>query len=183
MFNYAREMTFQAIMNSRENDMIIRKYRTADRDRLLEITAVCFEGVSIDYNIEELYGPVAGMNWTSRKKKHIEEDIAANEEGIFVAEEGGEAVGYITTRVNAHTRIGWIPNLSVLPDFQKRGIGRMLLDAAVDYLRRRGMLYARIETLEQNRTGSHFYPKYGFREIARQIHYIIPLESDSNSRE
>jgi ribosomal protein S18 acetylase RimI-like enzyme len=38
------------------------------------------------------------------------------------------------------------------------------------------MRYVRIETLEQNRRCAALYPKLGFREIARQVHYIRPLE-------
>ena len=90
-----------------------------------------------------------------------------------------EVAGYITTRLNRSTRIGGIPNLAVLPQFQRRGIGRRLIEKALAYLRAEGMLYARIETLEQNPIGTSFYPAMGFTEVARQIHYIQPLsESD-----
>ena len=37
------------------------------------------------------------------------------------------------------------------------------------------MLYARIETLEQNTRCLAFYPSMGFQEIGRQVHYIMPL--------
>ena len=86
-----------------------------------------------------------------------------------------EIAGYITTRINRSTQIGGIPNLAVLPQFQRRGIGRQLIEKALEYLRAEGMLYARIETLEQNPVGTSFYPAMGFTEIARQIHYIQPL--------
>ncbi len=38
-----------------------------------------------------------------------------------------------------------------------------------------GMEYARIETLEQNAVGQHFYPKLGFKEVSRQILYMMPI--------
>ncbi len=37
------------------------------------------------------------------------------------------------------------------------------------------MVTAKIETLEQNATAASLFPKLGFREVARQIHYIKPL--------
>ena len=40
------------------------------------------------------------------------------------------------------------------------------------------MTYARIETLDQNDVGAHFYPDFGFQEVARQIHYIMPIFAD-----
>ena len=39
-------------------------------------------------------------------------------------------MGYITTRLNQRSRIGWIPNLAVDPAYHKKGIGRKLIDEA-----------------------------------------------------
>jgi ribosomal protein S18 acetylase RimI-like enzyme len=50
------------------------------------------------------------------------------------------------------------------------------MQAALDQFRQKGMELARIETLEQNEVGSSFYPKAGFVEVARQIHYAMPLK-------
>ena len=155
--------------------MNIRRFRESDRERLKAITVICFEGVSVDQNIEKLHGIVGGHDWRWRKARDVDADVAANAEGVFVAEVDGEVVGYISTRVNRDTRIGGIPNFSVLPQCQKQGIGRALASAALEYLREQGMQLARIETLEQNAVGRHFYPQLGFREIARQIHFAMPL--------
>jgi ribosomal protein S18 acetylase RimI-like enzyme len=154
---------------------MIRKYRTTDIEALQQITTICFEKVSIDKNIEERYGVISGVDWKARKRTHIDDDVAANADGIFVAEIDGEIAGYITTRINRWTKIGGIPNLAVLPKFQRRGLGRELIETALAYFREEGMQYARIETLDQNELGAAFYPKMGFVEVARQIHYIQPL--------
>ena len=154
---------------------MIRNYKPSDLQTLRQITAICFEEVSIDKNIEDRFGRIGDMDWKARKLSHIDDDAAANPDGIFVAEVDGEIAGYITTRLNAATRIGGIPNLAVLPKFQRRGIGRRLIEKALAYLQAEGMLYARIETLAQNPVGTHFYPDMGFTEVARQIHYIQPL--------
>ena len=58
--------------------------------------------------------------------------------GVFVAEVDGEIAGYITTRLNRSTQIGGIPNLAVLPEFQRRGIGRQLIEKALAYLQAGG---------------------------------------------
>ena len=154
---------------------MIRNYKPSDLQTIREITAICFEKVSIDKNIEDRFGRIGDMGWKERKMCHINDDAAANPDGIFVAEVDGEIAGYITTRLNPSTRIGGIPNLAVLPQFQRRGIGRQLIEKALTYLQVEGMSYARIETLEQNPIGTSFYPAMGFTEVARQIHYIQPL--------
>lgn len=154
---------------------MIRNYKPSDLQTLRQITAICFEKVSIDKNIEDRFGRIGDMDWKERKMSHIDDDTEVNPDGVFVAEVDGEIAGYITTRINHATRIGGIPNLAVLPQFQRRGIGRQLIEKALAYLQSEGMLYARIETLEQNPIGASFYPTMGFTEIARQIHYIQPL--------
>ncbi|MFN2282919.1 MAG: GNAT family N-acetyltransferase [Anaerolineae bacterium] len=155
--------------------MMIRRYEETDRESVKAITAICFEGVSIDYGIEAKYGPIDGKDWRWRKVRHIDDDITANAEGIFVAVENSEVIGYVTSRVDHDSKIGWIPNLAVLPEYQQRGIGKNLIEAALIYMAEAGMLYARIETLAHNTVGQHFYPSMGFEEVARQIHYIMPL--------
>ena len=154
----------------------IRPYRSADLERLKEITAICFEGVSIDRNIEQMFGLMGGRDWRFRKLRHIDADVAGeNGRGVFVYEDGSEIVGYITTRIDGASRIGHIPNTAVHPDHQGRGIGRRLMEHAIEFLRAEGMEAVRIETLEQNPVGARFYPDVGFREVARQIHYVMRL--------
>ena len=155
--------------------MKIRRYRPSDLEPLKTITAICFDGVCIDQNIEQLYGLIHGKDWRWRKKRHIDADAAINAAGIFVAEEDGQIVGYISTRIDPATKVGGIPNFAVLPAYQQRGIGSRLLEEAVAYLAAEGMRYARIETLAQNDVGAHFYPKFGFQEVARQVHYVMPV--------
>ena len=154
---------------------MIRKYCDSDLETLLQITAICFEHVSIDKNIEDRFGVIAGVDWKERKKAHINHDVDRNADGIFVAEVDGEIAGYVTTDVNPKSKIGDIPNFAVAPRFQRRGIGRQLLETALAYLKQSGMLHARIATLAQNQIGAEFYPKMGFAEVAHQIHFIQPL--------
>jgi len=156
--------------------MTIRRFRESDREILKEITAESFDGVSIDQNIERKFGLICGTDWQWRKKRHIDWDVEANAEGILVAEEGGEVVGYITTRLDKSTGIGWIPNLAVAAGWRGKGIGAAIVEAGLRYLKDAGMKYAKIETLDQNEAGTKWYPRLGFKEVARQIHYLMELE-------
>lgn len=156
--------------------MIIRAFAESDREILKEITAVCYDSVSIDQNIEKLYGLIAGKDWTFRKQRQLEEDISAHPEGIFIAEIENRVVGYISTHIDHESKIGRIMNFAVLPAQQKKGIGKDLMDRAMTHLKSECMEYVRIETLEQNAAGKHFYPGLGFREVARQIHYVKKIE-------
>lgn len=156
-------------------DFILRVYNPRDLERILDITVEAFDGVSIDQNIAKLLGANGSPGWEDLKRQAIREDIEANPDGIFVAEIAGEVVGYITTRINMGALEGRIPNLAVDSRFRGLGIGRALIQKALDYFRSQGLRRARIETLEQNEIGRGLYPKMGFKEVARQIHYAMNL--------
>src|SRR4051812_42277779 len=118
--------------------MLIRCYRPADLETLRQLTVTAFEGVSIDHNIEKHFGVVNGRDWRWRKGRHVDDDAAANPEGLFVAEEDGRIVGYVSTRVDADGGIGLIPNLVVATDLRGQGLGRRLIEYALDYFRSLG---------------------------------------------
>jgi ribosomal protein S18 acetylase RimI-like enzyme len=161
----------------------IRVYRPDDLPRLQEITADTFGPVSIDRNVEQRLGPFGEGGWKGRKVAAIADDCRLQPAGVFVAEElSGHIVGYVTTRLNAASRIGWVPNLAVDPAHQGKGLGRQLLQHAIDFFRESGMEVAKIETLEQNPVGQNLYPSLGFVEVARQIHYAMRLRADEAPR-
>jgi ribosomal protein S18 acetylase RimI-like enzyme len=154
---------------------VIRKYREPDRDALKQITAQTFKPVSIDAAIGKMFGDPAGTTWDERKLRHIDADCDANPDGIFVYEEGGAVIGYITTRLDDFAKSGWIPNMAVAEGQQGKGIGHQLVARALEYFRENGMELARIETLVQNEVGAHLYTKFGFQEVAQQIYYCMRL--------
>jgi ribosomal protein S18 acetylase RimI-like enzyme len=155
----------------------IRPYREADRETVRELTVSGFEGVSIDHGIDRHLGPIAGRDWRWRKSRDIDRDIDELGAELAVAEdeESGAVVGYVTMQSDPETRIGWIHNLAVAAGVRGGGLGRRLLEHALAHFRAAGMTVAKIETLEQNAVGRHLYPSIGFIEVARQIHYAMPL--------
>jgi ribosomal protein S18 acetylase RimI-like enzyme len=163
----------------------IRPYREADREALRAMTVEAFEGVSIDHNIDRLLGPVAGRDWRWRKARHVDLDLDTPGGELAVAEDDstGRPVGYVTMRFDRETLIGWIHNLAVAADGRNQGLGRQLLHHALDRFRAEGMTVAKIETLEQNPVGRHLYPSVGFREAARQIHYVMDLREPPGTAE
>ena len=157
------------------NSVSLRLYRPGDLEGIKQLTLDSFGGVTIEQNLEAALGTFQGHDWRWRKARHIDEDVAANPAGIFVAESQGRMVGYITTRVDREAGKGRIPNLAVAEDFRGRGLGRQLIERALEYFRAEGLAYAVIETMAQNPIGQHLYPACGFVEIARQVHFARRL--------
>ncbi len=162
--------------------MTIRPYRESDHEKIREITGICFDGVSIDQNMEKLYGNVGGRDWRYRKILDVEGFVCGHPRGVFVAESGGEVIGYVSSRPDERTGIGGISNLAVLPGYQGKGLGNLLIDAALAYLEECGMEFVTIESLDQNLVAMHLYQKREFKEIARKVYYMKPVDGKRRSR-
>jgi len=153
----------------------LRLFRPDDLEVIKRLTIDSFGGVTIEENLETALGVLNGHDWRWRKARHLDEDAAVNPIGIFVAEAENKLVGYITTRIDREAGKGRIPNLAVSEHFRGQGLGRLLIDRALEYFRAEGLVYAVIETMAQNAVGQHLYPACGFVEIARQAHFARKL--------
>ncbi len=162
-------------MKKKSESLSIRSYRTADLDILKEITAEAFDGASIDQIIEKRHGLLNSQDWRSRKIQHIDIDVARETGTVYVGEIENSVVGYITTWVDTASCIGHIPNIAVKKGFRGKGIGRLLINHALDSFVKAGMTHARIETLEINQVGYGLYTSMGFEEMVRQVHFIKKL--------
>jgi ribosomal protein S18 acetylase RimI-like enzyme len=157
------------------SEIRVRKYHRRDRPAVLGITQRSFQGFCMESNIEEHFGTIADTDWAERKKNGIEYDLRRHRKHAFVAEMDGEVVGFLCSRVYRSIEVGHVANMAVAPEYQGRGAGKKLLEAALEHFREEGLSYARIETLEQNYKGRKLYPNFGFEEIGKQIFYFREL--------
>lgn len=70
-----------------------------------------------------------------------------------------------------------ILNLAVDPGLRGRGLGRALLDAALEAVAKRGAVAAFLEVRESNVAARHLYKSRGFEELSRRKgYYRTPVE-------
>lgn len=158
-----------------DSPLSIRSYQDSDLPELRRITVDSFGSVALEQMLEHKFGQWNGRGWKDRKADHIDDDVGVNGDGCFVAERGGEILGYITTRLDRVNAKGRIPNLAVVEAARGLGLGRRLIVHALDYMREQGMRLAQIETMASNAIGQHLYPSCGFEEVGRQVHYAMKL--------
>jgi len=157
--------------------MNIRVYQPSDRDRIVEITVEAFHGVSIEEATERKFGPINDHDWRFRKARSVAAELDNDPSGAFVMEDDDQQIiGYITTFTNTESGVGNIPNLAVAAGHRGQGVGRRLIDRALEHFRNKDMQLARIETLAHNATGEHLYTSLGFEEVTRQIHFAKRLD-------
>jgi ribosomal protein S18 acetylase RimI-like enzyme len=104
--------------------------------------------------------------------KRLEAILADDDYATLIARDGEEIVGFIGTRIGplyeSDGHYGQIMALAVATDHQRRGIGRMLMQAAEATLMARGVCVL-VVTSGNNRSDAHaFYEKNGFAFTGRR---------------
>ena len=88
---------------------------------------------------------------------------------VLVADEGGEVLGYTYAGVEGLDYMslrgpaGILYDIIVDPTQRGRGVGRMLLDATIAELRRRGVSQVVLSTAERNASAQRLFDAAGFR--------------------
>lgn len=86
--------------------------------------------------------------------------IRRNPETSFVAEIDGKIVGTILAGHDG--RRGLFHHVSVLPEYQKQGIGKMLVDNAMNALEKEGITKVLLVVFKNNDNGNDFWEHLGF---------------------
>ncbi|HKI56216.1 MAG TPA: GNAT family N-acetyltransferase [Trueperaceae bacterium] len=87
---------------------------------------------------------------------------AVNDGGLWVLEEDGRVVGY--ERLSMRGDVGYIGAIYVLPESQRLGHGRRLIDTARPWFAARGASEIRLTVAEHNHAARAFYRHLGFEE-------------------
>lgn len=96
---------------------------------------------------------------------------------LLVAEVDGVVAGYVAVAIEdgkdsspciKMKRMGYIPDFVVLRKYQKRGIGKKLLDAAEQYIKSQNCEYVSLDVTTGN-PAFNFYKKFGYREYSTNL--------------
>jgi predicted N-acetyltransferase YhbS len=107
----------------------------------------------------------AGWNQTAADWAMLLEQSAA---GSFVACYDGIEAGTVTT-VTYDQQIHWIGMLLVAEEFQRRGIGRALLQAAIEAVKGQGAAW-----LDATPAGKKLYDRLGFQQVYGLARWLRP---------
>lgn len=88
---------------------------------------------------------------------------------VLVAEQSGVVIGYVYTAVEGYDYMslrgpaGVLHDIVVDPDHRNKGVGRMLLDAALAFLKSRRAPRAVLSTAAHNESAQRLFEQAGFR--------------------
>ena len=90
----------------------------------------------------------------------------------FIFEEDGRPVGLINYMSPPNRRGEWmIGNVTVLPDYRRRGIARKLVEATLASLRERKAILSLLQVIEGNLPAVSLYKQLGFEVYASETQY------------
>jgi mycothiol synthase len=92
-------------------------------------------------------------------------------EGFFLAERGGELIGFHWTKVHAEEGLGEVYVLGVRPGAQGGGLGRALTTIGLSHLRARGLPTAMLYVDADNKAALAVYERLGFTTYETDLMY------------
>lgn len=137
-------------MSKQEAEAIVRTFREADIEPIKAIDRA-------------LIGPGRASSWPLR----VEAQLLRNPSLSFVAEKGGEVVGFLLGDIRGieYGALvgGWIDMMGVAPGHQGQGIGRKLVEAFCERCRSNGV-GVRVVAREDDESLIPFWTALGFRK-------------------
>lgn len=96
----------------------------------------------------------------------------------IATDDAGAVLGYAGLAV-APPDEAWVQNIAVRRDAQRRGIGRLLLEALLAEAARRSMRAVLLEVAADNGPAQRLYAAYGFEPIGVRRGYYQPSNTDA----
>ena len=103
-----------------------------------------------------------GLNDVDDSRQGIQRYLTRNPDTCFVAEEEGKIIGAILCGNDG--RRGHISHTAVHPDHRHQGIGKALVDAALDSLKKHDIAKVNLVVFKRNEDGNAFWEALGFTE-------------------
>lgn len=125
----------------------------------MEIKSMSIE----DYDsVYQLWANTQGMGMRSFDDSFegINKFSKRNPSTNFIAQEGNKIIGVILCGHDG--RRGYIYHTAVSADYRGRGIGRALVDAVIDALKKEGINKAALVVFSSNELGNKFWQALGF---------------------
>lgn len=98
------------------------------------------------------------------------------ENGLFVLEDDGRIAGFVwvVLRMDLQGTFGSVDQVYLWPEYRRRRLGGMLLDAAHEFIRAQGVRVARLYVTEHNQDAVHLYQRLGYEVTRLEMERFLP---------
>jgi ribosomal protein S18 acetylase RimI-like enzyme len=153
------------VKNAEKKKVVIRPIRKEDTSRAAELLARLKR---LNGEFDPLLKTVAAIE--AESKKSIEQGMSMDHSVILVAVDQGRVVGFVKADLVDRVfyqprREGAIVEFYILPEFRRGNLGKELLSAVSEHLKKSGAELITAEFPSQNEIAKRFYSKLGFRSL------------------
>lgn len=159
----------------------IRRANLGDVSVLAELGATTFiESFGYLYNQEDLQAFLDEDHSEAAYARLLSEQSSY---ALWLAELDGHAIGYVQAgacslpHADVRAGDGEIKRLYLRADAQNLGVGRKLMDVAMQWLLRDGARTLWVSVYSENVGAQRFYARYGF-EYVDEYHFIVGQQHD-----
>ncbi|MCC7230531.1 MAG: GNAT family N-acetyltransferase [Fimbriimonadaceae bacterium] len=125
-------------------------------------------------DFDAVHSMLANSYWSPGISKERVERAAARTSLVVNAYVDGSQVGYARV-ISDRTTFAWLADVIVHPDFQGRGVGKAMLQAAFDDPDHQGLRRWVLATKDAH----SLYEKFGFEPIPNPEHWMIRPQKPS----
>lgn len=128
-------------------DMKIRQYEARDSDDVIHLSLRAWAPVfvSIEKAMQpDVYKTLYPDGWRASQQTAV--TAAIKEQRVWVAERDDAVVGFVSVVPHHDDKMGEVHMVAVDPEYQRNGIGKALIDKALDWMRENGLEVVMVET-------------------------------------
>jgi len=158
---------------------VIRKYKDGDLSVIADIAKRAWLKIYDMY--QDTYGrelfSLLVPDKDTAKEKQIKDHVLNHPDWIYICEENGKIVGFITFAIHRERKIGEIGNNAVDPECGLKGIGQQMYGEVFKRFKDEGMLYAQVTTGldDTHLRARRAYERAGFNIKKEDVTYFRKL--------
>ncbi len=147
--------------------IIIREYKEQD-EKVFKQSIIDLQNYECAFDSEMLSGEETVDAWFN----HIVKENQQKDGRIYIAENDGKAIGFISLRIEQKGNEILLPSIEsvfitdfiIHPEFRGKGVGKLLLAKADEYAKERNISYIKLSVFAANTNAVELYRKLGFKD-------------------
>lgn len=154
-----------------------------DREEIVRLVRTVWT-MGADFHREKRYGRELGAPWQDRIAASVREYLERPDVQALQMRRNGRLAGFTSYRVDADTGVAEIGYNAVDPENRGGGVGKTLLQAALNRLREEGAKHVEVTTgMDPGHAPARaIYEGAGFQPMIRSVRYTLDLDEISSRR-